>query len=78
MSVTQIELDDEALAEAMRLLGTKTKKDTVNTALRNVVAGLKSLEAFDRLAARGARGEFDQAAEAHAAAKRVRKDAQAR
>ena len=75
MSVTQIELDDEALAEAMRLLGTKTKKDTVNTALRDVVAGFKALEAFDRLAARGARGEFDQAAEAHAAARRARKEA---
>ncbi|WP_329118977.1 DUF397 domain-containing protein [Streptomyces sp. NBC_01465] len=47
MSVTQIDLDDEALADAMRLLGTKTKKDTVNTALRDVVAGLKALEAFD-------------------------------
>jgi Arc/MetJ family transcription regulator len=75
MSVTQIELDDEALAEAMRLLGTKTKKDTVNTALRDVVAGFKALEAFDRLAERGARGEFDQAAEVHAAAKRARREA---
>jgi len=68
-------LDDEALAEAMRLLGTKTKKDTVNTALRDVVAGLRALEAFDRLAERGARGEFDQAADAHAAAKRARNEA---
>lgn len=75
MSVTQIELDDEALAEAMRLLGTKTKKDTVNTALRDIVAGHKALEAFDRLGARGARGEFDQAAEAYAAAKLARRGA---
>lgn len=75
MSVTQIELDDEALAEAMRLLGTKTKKDTVNTALRDIVAGYKALEAFDRLARRGANGEFDQAAEAYAAAKRARREA---
>ncbi len=74
MSVTQIELDDDILADAMRLLGTKTKKETVNTALRDVVAGLKALEAFDRLAVRGAQGEFDQAAEAHAAAKRARKE----
>ena len=29
MSVTQIDIDDEALSEAMRLMGTTTKKDTV-------------------------------------------------
>ncbi|GHA09409.1 hypothetical protein GCM10010345_12400 [Streptomyces canarius] len=28
--MTQIDLDDEALAEAMRLMGSTTKKDTVN------------------------------------------------
>ncbi|MFE4795429.1 type II toxin-antitoxin system VapB family antitoxin [Streptomyces sp. NPDC056708] len=34
MSVSQIDLDDEALAEAMRLMGATTKKETVNAALR--------------------------------------------
>jgi Arc/MetJ family transcription regulator len=38
MSVTQIDLDDEALNEAMRLSGAKTKKDTVNLALREYAA----------------------------------------
>jgi len=28
MSVTQIDIDDEALSEAMRLMGTTTKKDS--------------------------------------------------
>ncbi|MFE9121798.1 type II toxin-antitoxin system VapB family antitoxin [Streptomyces sp. NPDC007172] len=34
MSATQIDIDDEALAEAMRLSGARTKKETVNLALR--------------------------------------------
>lgn len=38
MSVTQIDLDDDALAEAMRLSGARTKKDTVNLALRDYAA----------------------------------------
>ncbi|WP_413808978.1 type II toxin-antitoxin system VapB family antitoxin [Streptomyces sp. OE57] len=34
MSATQIDIDDDALAEAMRLSGAKTKKEMVNIALR--------------------------------------------
>ncbi|MFE9438220.1 type II toxin-antitoxin system VapB family antitoxin [Streptomyces sp. NPDC006602] len=73
MSVTQIDLDDEALAEAMRLMGVTTKKETVNAALRDYVARVKRLEAAEKLAERGARGEFDRAAAAHEAAKRARR-----
>ncbi|HVV18555.1 MAG TPA: type II toxin-antitoxin system VapB family antitoxin [Pseudonocardiaceae bacterium] len=69
MSVTQVDLDDEALQEAMRLLGTRTKKDTINTALREVVQRLRRVEAAELLLEMGQRGDFDQAAEAHAAAK---------
>ncbi|WP_299531341.1 type II toxin-antitoxin system VapB family antitoxin [uncultured Streptomyces sp.] len=75
MSVTQVDLDDEALAEAMRLMGTTTKKETVNGALRDYVARVKRLEAAEKLAARGERGEFEAAAAAHAAAKRARRAA---
>ena len=75
MSVTQIDLDDEALAEAMRLMGSTTKKDTVNAALRDYVARIKRLEAAEKLAARGERGEFEAAAAAHDAAKRARQAA---
>ncbi|MEU3334649.1 type II toxin-antitoxin system VapB family antitoxin [Streptomyces sp. NPDC006668] len=75
MSVTQIDLDDEALSEAMRLMGTTTKKETVNAALRDYVARVKRLEAAEKLAERGARGEFDQAAAARDAAKRARRAA---
>ncbi|WP_155054782.1 type II toxin-antitoxin system VapB family antitoxin [Streptomyces blattellae] len=75
MSVTQIDLDDEALAEAMRLMGSTTKKDTVNAALRDYVARVRRLEAAEKLAVRGERGEFDAAAAAHAAAKRAHRAA---
>ncbi|THA27710.1 type II toxin-antitoxin system VapB family antitoxin [Streptomyces sp. RKND-216] len=34
MSATQIDIDDDALADAMRLSQAKTRKDTVNLALR--------------------------------------------
>lgn len=37
MTTTQIRLDDAALAEAAEVLGTRTKVDTVNSALRAVV-----------------------------------------
>ena len=52
MSATQIDLDDEALAAAMRELGTTTKKDTVNAALREVANRSRRMAAFRRLAAR--------------------------
>jgi len=38
MAKTLIEIDEEYLAAAQRALGTVTKKDTVNTALREVAA----------------------------------------
>ncbi|NXY97957.1 type II toxin-antitoxin system VapB family antitoxin [Streptomyces sp. BR123] len=45
MSATQIDLDDEALAEAMRLSGARTKKETVNRALREYVERRRRTEA---------------------------------
>jgi Arc/MetJ family transcription regulator len=38
---TMVDIDDEALAAAARVLGTVTKKDTVNAALR--LAGAREL-----------------------------------
>lgn len=35
---TNIEIDDDILREAPRLVGTKTKRDTVDLALRELVA----------------------------------------
>ncbi len=56
---TPIELDDEALAAAAEVLGTRTKKDTVNTALREVSARLGRLRALEELGAMADRGDFD-------------------
>jgi Arc/MetJ family transcription regulator len=75
MSLTQIDLDDEVLKDVMRLMGAKTKKEAVNAALRDYVQRQKRVEAFDKLLEMGQRGDFDQAAEAHAAAKRAWKQA---
>jgi len=75
MTVTQIDLDDDALGEAMRLMGTSTKKDTVNQALRDYINRIRRVEAAQRLFERGQRGEFDQTAEAHAAARVARRQA---
>jgi Arc/MetJ family transcription regulator len=35
---TNIEIDDEVMAEAQRLTGVRTKRDTVDLALRELVA----------------------------------------
>lgn len=45
MSATQIDIDDEALAEAMRLSGARTKKEMVNLALREYAERRRRTEA---------------------------------
>lgn len=37
MAKTLVDIDEKLLAQAAEILGTKTKKDTVNAALRDVV-----------------------------------------
>lgn len=59
MSNLYVEVDDEALAEAAEILGTKTKKDTVNAALLEVAKRHKRLRALERLTAMAERGDFD-------------------
>ncbi|HEV7707219.1 MAG TPA: type II toxin-antitoxin system VapB family antitoxin [Asanoa sp.] len=59
MTKVLIDVDDDALAEASALLGTKTKKDTVNTALRETAVRLRRAEALARLAEIGETGAFD-------------------
>jgi Arc/MetJ family transcription regulator len=61
VTVTQIDLDDDELEQAMHNLGTATKKDTVNTALREVNARRRRLAALERMSERYERGEFDVA-----------------
>ncbi|PXY34421.1 DUF2191 domain-containing protein [Prauserella sp. PE36] len=60
MAKVLIDIDDEALAEASRLLGTKTKKDTVNTALRETTQRIRRAKALARLAELGESGAFDE------------------
>lgn len=48
MAVTQVDLDDEALAEVMRLAGVHTKKEAVNLALRDYVERFRRVEALAR------------------------------
>ncbi len=48
MSVTQIDLDDEALDEVMRIAGVRTKKEAVNLALRDYVERFRRIEALAR------------------------------
>jgi Arc/MetJ family transcription regulator len=72
MSVTQINLDDEALAEAMRLSGARTKKDVVNLALREYAARHRRIESLDRFAALAQHWDYDAWLELRAADKAAR------
>ena len=60
MTKSLIDVDDEALAEAAALFGTRTKKDTVNTALREAAQRLRRLRALEELAEMGGAGDFDE------------------
>ena len=46
MAVTQIDLDDEALVEVMRIAGVHTKKEAVNLAMRDYVERFRRIEAL--------------------------------
>ncbi|MFJ9555466.1 MULTISPECIES: type II toxin-antitoxin system VapB family antitoxin [unclassified Nocardiopsis] len=51
MSLTQVDIDDEALREAMRLSGASTKKETVNLALREYAARHRRIAALEHFSA---------------------------
>jgi Arc/MetJ family transcription regulator len=53
MTKTLIEIDDEYLAAAQGALGTATKKDTVNAALREVTALAARRRDLHRFTSRG-------------------------
>ncbi|MFD7904269.1 type II toxin-antitoxin system VapB family antitoxin [Kitasatospora sp. NPDC059722] len=74
MSMTNIDVDDTILAEAMRLMGTTTKKDTVNNALADYVNRLKRLEALEKLSRRAAAGEFEPTVRVYEARKRAQRE----
>ncbi|WP_231387147.1 type II toxin-antitoxin system VapB family antitoxin [Nocardia sp. BMG111209] len=60
MVKTPIEIDEQALATAAEVLGTKTKKDTVNAALREVGKRLERLRALARLGEMADAGDFTE------------------
>ena len=56
-----IDLDDDMLADVARALGTRTKKDTVNAALREVLENRRRALALTKLREATADGAFDLA-----------------
>jgi len=61
VSRTVIDLDDDILADVARALGTRTKKDTVNAALREVLENRRRALALTKLRQATADGAFDLA-----------------
>ncbi|GAB3963659.1 hypothetical protein GCM10029978_022260 [Actinoallomurus acanthiterrae] len=59
MTKILVDVDDDALSEAAELLGTTTKKDTVNTALRETVERLRRARAYAEFVELGKSGMFD-------------------
>lgn len=61
MARTVIDLDDDLVASVARELGTTTKKDTVNAALRAVLDTRRRAVALTRLRDAATDGAFDLA-----------------
>lgn len=59
MSVTQIDLDDAALAEVMRIAGVHTKKEAVNLALRDYVERFRRIQALARTRDQAKQWDYD-------------------
>ena len=59
MSRTVIDLDDELVAAVAQALGTSTEKDTVNSALREVLENRRRALALTRLRAAADEGAFE-------------------
>ncbi|MFF2349088.1 type II toxin-antitoxin system VapB family antitoxin [Kitasatospora sp. NPDC058115] len=63
MAKTVIDIDEDALALAAEVLGTATKKDTVNAALIEIGMRERRRQARGRMRALAADGVFDKAME---------------
>jgi Arc/MetJ family transcription regulator len=70
--VTQIDVDDKTLAEVMRLSGAKTKKDTVNLALREYADRHRRIEALEYYAREAKTWDYEGAQRLHEAEKQIR------
>ena len=58
MAKTMVDLDEEALRSAQAVLGTSTKKDTINQALAAVAASARRAEAVAAEIERGHSGFY--------------------
>ena len=56
---TNIEIDDELMAEAMAATGQRTKRATIEEALRRVVRRHRQRQALDHLKGIGWEGDLD-------------------
>jgi Arc/MetJ family transcription regulator len=59
VTVTRIDLDDEALTEIMRIAGVHTKKDAVNLAMRDYVERFRRIEALARSREQSKRWDYE-------------------
>lgn len=59
MTKILVDVDDTLLADAMALLGTKTKKETINHALSEIVGRERRLKAYEDLRELAASGALD-------------------
>jgi Arc/MetJ family transcription regulator len=57
---TNIEIDDDLIAEAMRCTGLPTKKATVEEALRTLISRHRQLEALEDMWGLGWEGDLDE------------------
>jgi Arc/MetJ family transcription regulator len=69
MTLTQIDIDDDALVDAMRLSGAKTKKETVNLALREFAARHRRIAALEHYAEKSEGWEYAEWARRRSAEK---------
>lgn len=60
MARTNIDIDDELIGEAMRKYGLKTKRETVDLALRKLVGPKFTLELFESVNGIGWEGDLDE------------------
>ena len=70
VALTQIDIDEDALTEAMRLSGAKTKKETVNLALREYAARHRRVAALEHYATLATEWDFEGWEQRRAAEKR--------
>lgn len=66
MARTLVDIDDEALSAAAKILKTSTKKDTINAALREIAMGDIRARMLDRFADDPQYWEQQQQAREHA------------